>query len=159
VCSRSSSRWRGPDALGDARGGASCRSGDTLHPRRLRGRLGAGSLVQALLYAVGDIALLVNTVFGVTTIRLVLTIVFVFNGVLEAFVGLRLHSELRWWALVVSGAFALAIGVLLWIGWPSTAAWAVGLLVGINLLSSGLSMVGLALRGRGTTRGEPTVEN
>ena len=111
------------------------------------------------MYAVGDIALLVNTVFGVTTIRLVLTIVFVFNGVLEAFVGLRLHSELRWWALVVSGAFALAIGVLLWIGWPSTAAWAVGLLVGINLLSSGLSMVGLALRGRGTTRGEPTVEN
>ena len=55
--------------------------------------------------------------------------------------------------MVVSGLLALAVGVLLFVGFPSTAAWAVGLLFGINLLSSGLSMALFGLNGRKAARG------
>src|SRR5699024_11490993 len=94
-----------------------------------------------------------NPVVGLTTITLVLSVVFVVDGIFEIYMGVRLRDRRRWWWPVVSGILAVAVGVLLWVGWPSTAAWAVGLLFGINLLSSGLSTVLVALNGRDAARG------
>ncbi|WP_343749945.1 HdeD family acid-resistance protein [Halococcus dombrowskii] len=124
-----------------------------VHVFSARGWIGALSQgLLALLYVVGGIVTLVNPVLGLTTLTLVLAVVFVFNGVLEIFMGLRLRSRPNWWWPIASGVLALAVGVLLWIGWPSTAEWAIGLLFGVNLLSSGLSMVFLALNGRRAAR-------
>ena len=124
-----------------------------VHVFSARGWAGAlAEVLLALLYLVGGVALLVSPVFGLVTLTLVLAVVFVVNGALEAYMGIRLRPRSNWWWPVVSGVLALVIGVLLWVGWPSTAAWAVGLLFGINLLSSGVSMVAVALNGRNAAR-------
>ena len=127
--------------------------GHGIHVFSARGWTGA--LVQALLallYVIGGTVALVNPVLGLTTLTLVLAVVFVVNGVLEVLMGFGLRPRPNWWWPVVSGALALAVGALLWLGWPSTAAWAIGLLFGLNLLSSGLSMLLLALNGRNASR-------
>jgi uncharacterized membrane protein HdeD (DUF308 family) len=50
--------------------------------------------------------------------------------------------------IAVSGVVAIALAGLVWVGFPATAAWAIGLLVGANLLVTGLSMVAVAVAAR-----------
>ena len=60
------------------------------------------------------------------------------------------HREhLRSWGWVVfSGIIDLLLAYLIWQGWPSSADWAIGLLVGVNMLFFGLSLVMTALAAR-----------
>lgn len=103
-----------------------------------------GFMLQVLLaavYTVAGIGLLANPVLGLATLTLLLVGYFVADGVVEILLGVRLRGEPGATWLVVSGVVSLVLAGLLWVGFPSTAAWAVGLLFGISLLSSGLSMV------------------
>jgi uncharacterized membrane protein HdeD (DUF308 family) len=57
--------------------------------------------------------------------------------------------------LLISGLIAVAVGLMIAAELPSSAAWAIGLLTGINLLSTGVSFVVLALAGRRAGQGAP----
>jgi uncharacterized membrane protein HdeD (DUF308 family) len=50
--------------------------------------------------------------------------------------------------MLFSGIVAIAVGLMIAYQLPSSAAWAIGLLAGINLLSTGISFIVLALAGR-----------
>lgn len=104
--------------------------------------------ILALVYGLAGIALLANPVVGLATLTVLLIAYFVASGAVEIVMGLRLRDQPRWLWLLVSGSLSLVLAVLLWLGFPSTAAWAVGFLVGLNLLSTGLTMIGVALTGR-----------
>jgi uncharacterized membrane protein HdeD (DUF308 family) len=54
----------------------------------------------------------------------------------------------RWELMLVSGIVDLILAGLIFAGLPGTAAWAIGLIVGINLLFGGLALIGLALQAR-----------
>ena len=114
-----------------------------------------GTLWQVLLaglYGVAGIALLVNPLFTLATLTLILAAFFFADGIIETIMGLRLRGETGWAWLLASGVLGIVVGAAIWIGWPSTALWVVGLLFGINLLSTGLSMVMLAMGGRNHAR-------
>jgi uncharacterized membrane protein HdeD (DUF308 family) len=53
-----------------------------------------------------------------------------------------------WGWLVAGGIGSLFVGVILLLGWPATALWATGLLLGINLIFTGLTRITLALVSR-----------
>ena len=54
----------------------------------------------------------------------------------------------RWGWLLVSGLVDLIVAALIIAGLPGSAAWAIGLLVGINLVFGGASLIGMALAAR-----------
>jgi uncharacterized membrane protein HdeD (DUF308 family) len=54
----------------------------------------------------------------------------------------------RWSWLLVAGIVDVVISGIIISGLPGSALWAVGLLVGINLLFGGTSMIGMALAAR-----------
>lgn len=112
----------------------------------------AWQIVLAVLYGIAGVALLVNPLFGLATLTLVLAAFFVAEGVAEIVMAARLRSEGSWGWLFASGVLGVLVGGLIWFGWPSTAIWAVGVLFGVNLLSTGLSMVLLAMTGRTAAR-------
>ncbi|HKF95973.1 MAG TPA: hypothetical protein VKB96_15550, partial [Gammaproteobacteria bacterium] len=56
----------------------------------------------------------------------------------------------RGW-LIASGILGLIIGVLLLLGWPSTAMWAIGILAGINFIFTGIALLALASRSKART--------
>ncbi|MWG35534.1 HdeD family acid-resistance protein [Halomarina oriensis] len=107
-------------------------------------------VVLAAVYAIGGIALLANPVLGLVGLTLLLVGYFVADGVVEILLGVRLRGEAGGTWFVVSGVLSLLVAGLLWIGFPSTAVWAVGLLFGINLLSSGIALVFVGRRGTRT---------
>jgi uncharacterized membrane protein HdeD (DUF308 family) len=47
--------------------------------------------------------------------------------------------------LLVRGLIDLVLVFLIWRGWPTSALWAIGLLVGVNLFLMGLTLVMIAL--------------
>ena len=50
--------------------------------------------------------------------------------------------------LLINGVITILLGGLIWLHWPSSTVWAIGMLVGVNLLATGMSrlMMGLAAR-------------
>jgi uncharacterized membrane protein HdeD (DUF308 family) len=81
---------------------------------------------------------------GIITLTIFLAVFFVIEGVIEIAMGFRVRPAAGWVWLLVSGIIAIAAGLLILAGLPSTAVWAIGLLVGINLIFSGISYLTLA---------------
>jgi uncharacterized membrane protein HdeD (DUF308 family) len=54
----------------------------------------------------------------------------------------------RWGWLVVAGVMDLIVAAFIIIGLPGSAAWALGLLIGINLVFGGVAMIAMALAAR-----------
>lgn len=109
-------------------------------------------IVLALVYGVVGIALLANPVIGLTTLTILLIAFLFVEGVVELLMGFQIRPEPRWGWMVASGVISLVLGGLLLLGFPSTAAWALGLLVGLSLLSTGISMMSVAYVGRRAMR-------
>jgi uncharacterized membrane protein HdeD (DUF308 family) len=126
--------------------------GSILHfAQAFSGRGWSGFIVQILLgvlYAVAGISLMANPVVGLATLTILLVAFFVIDGILEIVMGIRLRGERNWVWPIVSGVISLALAYLIWTGFPSSAVWAVGLLVGVGLLTSGLQMILVAMGGR-----------
>lgn len=82
---------------------------------------------------------------GIVTLTVLLAAMFIAQGVLEFSMGFRLRPLPGWVWMLISGTVAIVVGVLLLAGLPSSALWAIGLLVGINMISSGFAYLILAL--------------
>jgi uncharacterized membrane protein HdeD (DUF308 family) len=81
---------------------------------------------------------------GIFTLTILLAILFIIEGVIEIGMGFRIRPHSGWVWLLISGIIAILAGIFVIAGLPSTAVWAIGLLVGINLIFSGLSYIFLA---------------
>lgn len=99
----------------------------------------------AVLYVVAGILLVAFPITGTLTLTLVLAALFLSQGILKIVRAFQ-HRRMRAWPwLAFDGVLSLLLGLLVAIGWPSTAAWALGVLVGIDLVFGGSSMLLIAL--------------
>jgi uncharacterized membrane protein HdeD (DUF308 family) len=105
-------------------------------------------VILVVVYGIAGLSLIFNPIVGVATLTLLLIAYLVVDGIVELVMGFALRPERNWVWVVVSGVISLLLAGLLWVGWPATAGWALGLLFGVSLLTSGLSVVGLAMGGR-----------
>jgi len=113
------------------------------------------NLLIGALYLVAGGWLAFTPFAGVVALTILLAALFLAEGVLEVIMGLRVRPHEGWGWLLISGLIAIAAGVLIAAELPSSAAWAIGLITGINLISSGVSFMVLALAGRRAGRGAP----
>jgi uncharacterized membrane protein HdeD (DUF308 family) len=107
------------------------------------------SLLTALLAIVLGLVLIFRPLAGVLTLTMVLIAFFIVEGITAIVIAVQHRAHLRSWGWVMfSGIVDLLLAYLIWAGWPSSADWAIGLLVGINMLFFGLSLVMTALAAR-----------
>jgi len=106
------------------------------------------SLLIGLLYVVAGGWLAFFPFTGIITLTILLAALFLAEGVLEVILAFRVRPHEGWGWLLLSGLVAIAVGALIAAGLPGSAVWAIGLLVGVNLISTGASFVVLALAGR-----------
>ncbi len=102
----------------------------------------------ALVYLIGGIYFLTHTIMALGTLTLLLAGVILAEGVLEIIAYFRMKSaEASGW-LLLNGIITLLLGGMIWLGWPTSSVWAIGTLVGVNLLMTGITrlMFGLAMR-------------
>ena len=108
------------------------------------------SLISAALAVLAGLVLLAQPAQGVLTLTIVVGAYFLAEGVATIMYALEHRRELseRWSWLVVAGLMDLLIAAIIITGLPGSAVWAIGLLVGINLLFGGASLIGMALAAR-----------
>lgn len=108
------------------------------------------SLISALLAVVAGLILLVQPVAATLTLTIVVGAYFIAEGVATIMYALAHRRELsgRWGWLLASGILDLVVAAAIITALPGSAAWAIGLLVGINLVFGGTSLIGMALAAR-----------
>jgi uncharacterized membrane protein HdeD (DUF308 family) len=111
------------------------------------------SLFSAILALGAGAVLIASPVSGALSLTYLLIFFFVLEGVATIMYAFDHRRELsgRWGLLLVSGIVDLILAGILVAGLPGTAMWALGLLVGINMLLGGAALIGLALHAKNAT--------
>jgi uncharacterized membrane protein HdeD (DUF308 family) len=108
------------------------------------------SLISALIGIAAGIVLLAWPLSGSVSLTLVLIAFFVIEGIATVLYAIEHRGQLsgRWGWMLVSGIVDLILAAIIFAGLPGTALWALGLLVGINLLFGGAALIAMALAAR-----------
>jgi uncharacterized membrane protein HdeD (DUF308 family) len=120
----------------------------TLRGRRVPGF--AWSLVSALIGIAAGALLLGWPLQGTVSLTTILIAFLLIEGVVTIMYALEHRTALsgRWSWMLASGVLDVVLGALLLAGLPGTALWALGLIVGINLLFGGWALILMALHAR-----------
>ena len=116
---------------------------------------GAGSMIWKLLVGVAYLCfgayLIMHPVLGVASLTLVLASLFLIEGILEVilFFKMRPLKGSNW--MLVDGIITLLLGLLIYMQWPSSSLWAIGTLVGVSMIISGIARVAMSLAVRRAT--------
>jgi len=102
----------------------------------------------AALTAVAGLWILILPWSGTITLTIVLVIWLWMSGGTRLLAWWRMRSMERSWVDGLNGALSVIIGILIWADLPSSATWAIGLLVGIELLFAGSALISAAFAGR-----------
>ncbi|HUZ33021.1 MAG TPA: HdeD family acid-resistance protein [Xanthobacteraceae bacterium] len=108
------------------------------------------SLISALIGIAAGLVLLFSPLRGTLSLTLVLIAFFVIEGVASIMYAIEHRNQLsgRWGWMLISGIIDLILAAIIFAGLPGTAAWALGLLVGINMVFGGAALIGMALAAR-----------
>jgi len=109
-------------------------------------------LIWALLTVVVGIYLIVEPDSGTLTLTVVLGIYFLFMGLTRIAVAFAARGRQGAGLAGLSGLAGLLIGILILAKLPSSADWAIGLLVGIDLIFAGWTLTSIALVGKDLAR-------
>lgn len=99
----------------------------------------------ALLYILAGGAVLLFPLGGALTLTLVVATLLVADGVVRCVLAYRVRPHDHWGWILAAGIASSIVGVLLFLGWPLTGLWAIGVLLGINLLFTGIVNCTLAV--------------
>lgn len=101
-----------------------------------------------IVYLIGGYYFVTHPIMGIGTLTLLLAGIILAEGVIEIVAYFRTRLVGGSWWLLLNGIVTVLLGCLIWFHWPSSSVWAIGILVGVNLLTTGISrlMFGLAAR-------------
>ncbi len=109
-----------------------------------RDRSVAWSLIFAVLAILAGVILLLNPMEGVVTLTIVLSAFLLIGGAMKTAAAFGARPAPGWVWLLGSGLLSIVLAILLLAGLPGTAYWALGLLIGIDLIFLGVSQIALA---------------
>jgi uncharacterized membrane protein HdeD (DUF308 family) len=116
---------------------------------------GAGSLLWKLLVGLAYLAfgayMIMHPVLGVASLTLVLASLFLVEGILDIALFFKMRSMQGSSWVLIDGVVTLLLGLLIYMQWPSSSVWAIGTLVGVSMIISGVTRVMLSLAVRKTT--------
>jgi uncharacterized membrane protein HdeD (DUF308 family) len=115
---------------------------------------GAGSMIWKLLVGIAYLFfgsyLIWHPVLGVASLTLILASLFLIEGILNIILFFKMRSLGGSSWMLVDGIITLLLGLMIYTQWPSSSAWAIGILVGVSMIISGVTRVMLSLAVRKT---------
>jgi len=116
---------------------------------------GAGSMIWKLLVGIAYLCfggyLIVHPLMGAASLTLLLASLFLIEGILNIilYVKMRPMHGSSW--MLIDGIITLLLGVMIYMQWPSSSAWAIGTLVGVSMIFSGVARVMMSFAVRNAT--------
>jgi uncharacterized membrane protein HdeD (DUF308 family) len=108
------------------------------------------SLLSAVLAIAVGVALIASPIAGVLSLTYLLIAFFIVEGVASIMYAIEHRRELTggWGWMLASGIVTLLLGGMILAGLPGSAAWAIGLIVGIDMVFGGSALIAIALAAR-----------
>lgn len=108
------------------------------------------SLLSAIAALIAGLVLLWNPLQSLVTLTYVLIVFFIVDGIFIIILSIAHRRELsgKWEWMMVNGVIDLVLAGIIILGLPGTLVWALGLLVGIDLVFGGMALVAVALDAR-----------
>lgn len=104
-----------------------------------------GGLILGILLTIGGLGVLGHPLLGLSFLTLLLALFFVVEGIWKIIASFSYRPAPGWIGLLLSGLIGFLLGWMIWSEWPLSGVWAVGVLVGVDLLMTGASLIGLAI--------------
>lgn len=101
------------------------------------------SIINVILDLIVGFLLIANPGLGALSLTLVLAAFFFVTGVMRLINAISSNIPHKFWP-ILNGVVSILLGVLLWIHWPTSGLWFIGLAIGIELLLRGWTLVMLA---------------
>ena len=102
-------------------------------------------MVLGVITTICGIAMLGHPLFGMTIFTLILAVFFFVEGFWKIVASFSFRPAKGWLAMLASGLLAVVLGLIIWWQWPLSSLWAIGILVGVDLAVTGVSMVVLSI--------------
>ena len=100
-----------------------------------------GALVLSLLSIAAGVFLIFNPVAGAIGLTLTIGIIFIFQGAFEIFFAFETRPHAGWVGMLISGIASVVLAVLIAAGWPAISLVALGILLGVNLVTTGIGYI------------------
>jgi len=100
-----------------------------------------GALLFSLLSIAAGVFLLFNPLAGAVALTLLIGIVFMVQGAFELFFAFELRPHPGWTAMLISGLASVVMAVLILATWPTISLIVLGILLGVNFISSGFGYI------------------
>lgn len=100
-----------------------------------------GALLIALLMIVAGVFLLFHPVAGAIALTIVVGAVFLVQGAFELALAFEMRPHSGWTWMLLSGIGSVILALVIAIGLPGISLIALGILLGINFLSTGLGYI------------------
>jgi uncharacterized membrane protein HdeD (DUF308 family) len=101
-------------------------------------------LLLAIVYGAAGLMLLFRPLAGLAWLTLVLATFLLIEAVLEFVLYFNIRGRVNAGWVLVDAFITLLLGILIWAHWPSSSIWAIGTLIGISLIFSGISRLMLS---------------
>ena len=101
-------------------------------------------LLLAIVYGAAGLMLLFRPLAGLAWLTLVLATFLLIEAVLEFILYFNIRGRVNAGWVLVDAFITLILGILIWARWPSSSIWAIGTLIGISLIFSGISRLMLS---------------
>jgi uncharacterized membrane protein HdeD (DUF308 family) len=120
---------------------------DSFSVRNDAGRV-ATRLLIGLLSIVAGVLLLINPAEGTLTLTVILVAWFAAMGLLRLYAAWRERGSQGAPVVALNGAISLVLAILILVELPSSAAWAIGLLVGVDFVFAGFALITAGMEAR-----------
>ena len=94
-----------------------------------------------VLYSITGFMIVAEPLSGLLALTMLLIIYFMFVGVGEVISAFQMRPVKGWGLMLFSGIISILLAMMIWSQWPLSGVWAVGTLVGIQLIFSGITMI------------------
>jgi len=109
---------------------------------------GALAFIGGLLAVVAGMVMATRPELGLATVTLMIGTYMLVDGIVGVILAFRVRPEPGWGGIFFSGIVTVLLGLILLAEWPFSGAWALGTLVGVNLLFSGISTISIGMTAR-----------
>jgi uncharacterized membrane protein HdeD (DUF308 family) len=108
-------------------------------------------LLVGLAYVFFGVYLIARPVVGVASLTLVLASLFLVEGILNIVLFFQIRSLRGSSWVLIDGIITLLLGLMIYTQWPSSSAWAIGTIVGVSMIISGITRLMLSSAVRSAT--------
>ena len=102
------------------------------------------ALILGVVTTAGGLAALFHPLLGLEILTLFLAAYFVAEGIWKVIASFNFRPAPGWLAMLFSGVVTWLLGAMIWLQWPASGLWAVGILVGVDLVMTGMALLALA---------------